>query len=161
MEKTVVILRGWPGSGKSYSVKEMIKDLEPQTFKIISADHFFLNKEGVYNFDPNRLGAAHASCEKIFLESLLLEIPLLIIDNTNIVYSDCKYYIKWGAIAGYAIKLKESSAPWRNDPLECFQRNVHGVPLETIERMQKRYQTNEEVIGWAKTNLSVDVTPLP
>lgn len=155
-KNTVVICRGWSGGGKTYETNKIIENFKDRHV-ICSADHFFTNSSGVYNFDRNLLGKAHAACRDKFVKALEAGIPLVIVDNTNVVFSDLKDYVSFAAMADYNVKLVESKAPWRNNIKECFKRNQHGVPLETIQRMYDRYQSNEEVARFCLENLGVEV----
>lgn len=152
----VVIARGWPGCGKSHEVKRLIDEFEGESV-VCSADHYFLNTIGVYNFDFNLLGKAHAACRDKFVRAVAGNIPLIIVDNCNIKYSDIKPYVVEASNAGYNIRLLESNAPWRDDVDECFKKNSHGVPLETISRMKESYQPNEHVANSTSKILGIKV----
>lgn len=56
MSKTLYILRGLPGAGKS-TLGKLLAD-----FRCFAADDFFIDVNGVYKFDPTKLGAAHGDC---------------------------------------------------------------------------------------------------
>ena len=52
---TLFAIRGLPGSGKS--------SLGALLGNAIAADDYFMDKDdGIYRFDPSKLGAAHADC---------------------------------------------------------------------------------------------------
>ncbi len=59
MEKTLTLLRGLPGSGKS-----TFANLITNEFSICEADKFFTDKEGNYNFDATKLSQAHSWCRE-------------------------------------------------------------------------------------------------
>lgn len=153
---TVVILRSWPGGGKSHVARQLIESFDSESV-VCSADHYFINDQGVYAFDFNLLGKAHAACRDKFVKALEAGVPLIVVDNTHIVYSDLRDYVAWAAIAGYKVKLVEGKAPWRNNVDECFKRNAHGVPIEKIRSMKERYQSNETVARFCLENLGVQV----
>lgn len=155
-KNTVILARGWPSSGKSFAVKQIVDNFNGESV-VCSADHYFINDQGVYAFDFNLLGKAHAACRDKFVKALEAGIPLIVVDNTHIVYSDLRDYVMWAAIAGYKIKLVEGKAPWRNNVKECFRRNTHGVPQEVIYRMKETYQDNETVARFCLENLGVQV----
>ena len=147
----VVLMRGLPGSGKNYFINRNY--LSPV---VCEADEYFV-RDGIYEFNQETLGAAHRYCLKKFLKALLRRDPLIVLANTNIVYSEMREYIEYANEAGYIIRLQEPETDWKSNPESCFARNIHGVPLETIQAMSKRYQSNEVVAGFAKRNLNVDI----
>lgn len=160
MRHTVVLMRGLPGSSKSFTANKLCHN-SGVDFVVCSADHYFTSAEGTYAFDRDKLGQAHHTCMEKYIDCLEARIPLVVVDNTNIVYCDMKDYVGWANLAGYDIVLLESQSPWAKDIEECFQRNTHGVPLETIQMMANRYHSNEEVIKFALDNLGMIVKEYP
>lgn len=83
-----VLLRGLPGSGKSYLarrlIEETLKDHQDPKNHIISTDNYFYNKRGEYRFDPQRLPEAHDAAQKLFTQCACKGYSPLIVDNTNI-----------------------------------------------------------------------------
>jgi predicted kinase len=128
MTKTLYILVGLPGSGKSTFILENFG-----MGVICSADHWFV-RTGSYIFKPEELpqahafskgkceGAMHADCEQIF------------IDNTNLTKWERKDYIAMGKAYGYEIQIKFFDVT----PEVSAARNTHGVPLEACQRMHDR-----------------------
>lgn len=153
MKNTVVLMRGLPGSGKDHFASLNFKD---KNAVICSADDYFI-RDGLYEFNQETLGAAHRYCLKKFIKALLRRDPLIVLSNTNTVYSEMRDYIEYASEASYTIRLQEPDTDWKRNPEGCYMRNCHGVSLETIQAMAKRYQTNEVVAGFAKRNLNVDV----
>ena len=121
MTKQLFIMRGQPGSGKSYWV-------EQQTFfeentVICSADNFFYRKQlapevagdletrdGLiceYQFDPKKIGEAHASCMENFIDSLKKEAPKIVIDNTHSRLWEYENYVALGDMYGYDVHIHE------------------------------------------------------
>lgn len=147
--KTVIILRGLPGAGKSY-LRSQIADISP-SYDVISADSYWLRPDGKYSFNFKELGAAHDWAHKNFLYSISKENedpPLVVlVDNTNITLKDCKFYIDAAISAGWNIVLWESGTEWAFNPQICFEKNTHGVPLETIKNMQAKWISSEEIAG--------------
>ena len=138
--KRVTIMIGCPGSGKS----TWIKNNESPDAVVVSADHWFIQANGEYVFDPNQLGAAHADCMRRFREALANpDVEAIVVDNTNTSRKAVKPYLDAATAAG-AITI---GMILQVDPAVAAARNVHGVPLETIERMAKevaRFTSSEE-----------------
>lgn len=149
MKKRAFILRGLPGGGKS-TVARMIKlSIEndeperPSLCKIVSTDDFFIDKDGVYQFDPKLLGKYHAMALSSFIEALQPEsgVWAVILDNTNTQTWEFSEYVKSAKEAGWDTQIITVGQP-KDDGhvIECAARNTHGVPLEAIQRMSKRFQ---------------------
>ena len=149
MKRIAYIIRGLSGSGKS-SVSRMIKffvendEIERKnSCKIVSTDDFFLDKDGVYQFDPKLLGKNHALAMSSFIEALKPEngYRAVVLDNTNTQSWEYSEYIKHAKEAGWDVQVLIVGQPKDEDHvLECAARNTHGVPLEAIIRMSKRFQ---------------------
>lgn len=136
-QSIVIIFRGVPGSGKSTiaSFYLMANEVNPGTSEICSADDYFM-QDGEYKWDPTKLPQAHKWCQEKFARALEKQVPIIIVDNTNIKLRDMNYYIE---------KAKEyGTVPivWRveRDIDKCIQANQHGVPAETIHRMHKQME---------------------
>lgn len=132
----VIIMRGLPGSGKSTWIE---RNFDRDQAFICSADRYFKNgPNGEYQFDPRRIGDAHAWCQKSFLtflerwrdENFLFE-DFLIVDNTNIKLWEMAYYVGLSRVFGIEPEIVRIEAEVET----CIRRNVHDVPAETIMRM--------------------------
>lgn len=72
-------------------------------------------------------------------------ISPLVIDNTNIELWEMKQYVINGLSYGYDIEIKTPSNDWSWDVQSCFEKNSHGVPYATVEKMKKRYQPSYSI----------------
>ena len=141
--KQVIIIRGLPGSGKSYYLKQLTSKLESAQFNIHSTDQYFYQEEQ-YNFDKTKLEQNHKLNQQAFEQSLIKQTPLVICDNTNIKHWQRKPYIQLAQKYGYQVKiisiglintlLNEENNQVFND---LIQRNQHGVTVDTITQMLK------------------------
>ena len=129
MSKRVIIMVGAPGSGKSTRISHYVKD----DAVVVSADHYF-EQSGTYIFDRSKLGQAHKFSQDRFTDALLNKMEPVIVDNTNTTAKERKFYIDLAKVHGYEVWIDAIEC----DAQTCFQRNVHGVPLEAIERMIAR-----------------------
>lgn len=124
--KYVYILIGVPGSGKS-----TFTDQFPNPDKVIcSADHFF-SKSGTYLFEGGKLPQAHAECMAKFKKALSDQASLIFVDNTNILPQHRAPYEDLAKEFGYEVAHRVFDV----DPKLAHARNVHGVPLASIQRM--------------------------
>jgi predicted kinase len=130
--KQVIILRGISGSGKS----TFIENFFPGAV-ICSADHFFLDNQGNYNFDHTKLGQAHSQCQYKFSRALDEGVSQVVVDNTNTKTSEMRPYINMAnEHDGYDILIIRLDV----EPDVAIKRNVHGVPAEVIQNMYDRMQ---------------------
>lgn len=130
----VIILRGIPGCGKSTYAKNMFPEAV-----VVSADNFFL-KEGVYHFNGSDLPKAHQACWLAFYEAVQRKEPLIVVDNTNTAVADIASYVLPAEANGYTVKILTLVC----ESAIAASRNIHGVPLGSVERIQKKL--NEETI---------------
>ena len=126
---SVIILRGCPGSGKSFHTKNLIHT-------IISADHFFM-KNGEYIFDKSKLFIAHKICFDKFMK-FISQNTNVCVDNTNAQLKELEKYIKPALLSTNDVKV----ITFLCDVDICFKRNQHSVPREVIERMDKSIRSN-------------------
>lgn len=140
-KKRLVILRGISGSGKSTLAKALLEE-EPRGV-VYSTDDFFINKEtGEYQFNGAAIGRAHAWNQRRAEKAMQEGIPLVIIDNTNTQKWEAKPYVEFGLKYNYEIEFKEPTTPWAKNAEELAKKNVHGVPIEAIQRMLDRWETD-------------------
>lgn len=132
----IAILQGASGSAKStisggIATIAKARDL---SYIICSADDYFIEpitKE--YKFDRTKLGEAHKSCQSSFNNAVKCKINWIIIDNTNVDLKSIKSY--YNPDNGYRYKIVRPNSKWYFNAEECFKKNTHNVPLETIQRM--------------------------
>lgn len=133
MENKVIILRAIPGQGKTTIAQILANGSEDST--IISADHFFM-EGGVYVFDPQQIGHAHAWCKVQFTNALAESTELIIVDNTNTTLKEYSYYKAEGLKAGY--KVFELIVGNLNITTS-EERNTHNVPRYALVKMARRF----------------------
>lgn len=132
--KKLVIVRGLPGSGKSTLVKANYPD-----GVVCSADHYMVDSEGNYAFNPKRLGYAHGSCKRKAEKAMAKGKPCVVIDNTNVKRGDFKQYLKLAKEWGYVVEYATLFDSGLTDEL-LAERNTHGVSVEVIKNMRAKWQ---------------------
>ena len=143
----VIILSGVSGSGKSTYADKLLQRTGGLK---VSADHYFM-REGVYTFDPSKLGAAHADCFRRFIDCVstppALRAALVMVDNTNTeVYEIAAYYM--GALAfGYNVEIRTIDAHVE-DIDSLVSRNVHNVHRDVIIAQGRRLATRKLPAHW-------------
>ncbi|KAH9611902.1 hypothetical protein KSS87_002627 [Heliosperma pusillum] len=155
----VIILRGLPGSGKSYFAK-MLRDLELEhggnAPRIHSMDDYFMTevekteeneaskssargKKPVtktvieYCYEPEMEEAYRLSMLKSFKKTLEEGVyTFVIVDDRNLRVADFAQFWATAKRSGYEVYVLE--APYK-DPAGCTARNVHGFSQEEVEKM--------------------------
>ncbi|XP_021250045.1 NEDD4-binding protein 2 isoform X2 [Numida meleagris] len=135
--QVLVLLRGVPGSGKSYLARMMLED-NPSGV-ILSTDDYF-HKCGQYRYDADFLGEAHDWNRKRAKEAFEMRISPIIIDNTNIQAWEMKPYVTLAQQFKYKVMFREPDTWWKFKPKELERRNIHGVSKEKIKRMLEQYE---------------------
>ncbi|ABZ77037.1 conserved hypothetical protein [Shewanella halifaxensis HAW-EB4] len=140
-----IIMRGLPGSGKSYWVEQYVKALpkyanESTSVKVCSTDEFFYC-DGQYNFDPKHLSKYHQLNLTRFIHAIANKVPVVICDNTNMAQWEFEGYCVAAKAEGYQVQIQQIGEPKdKNHQLLCADRNKHRVPLNSIVRMAKTFE---------------------
>ncbi|MHA1469018.1 MAG: AAA family ATPase [Candidatus Asgardarchaeia archaeon] len=157
MKKEFVIMRGLPGSGKS----TLAKQLAGTNGQIFSADDFFMDTDGNYNFDPSKLGQAHEWNYNRIREAISAGASPVILDNTNVAQWELrklKPLIEHATLRGYKSRIEEPQTPWAMDPEELAKRNTHGVPQEAIEGKLRKW-VKDPTIEDIQSNFGIPQSP--
>jgi len=123
----MTIMRGGPGSGKSWYVAQrcFTTGVIPT---VCSADDFFINDVGEYAFDPQWLGRAHGACLKKCVESMVTRLDI-IVDNTNSKPQEMIPYLALAQAFSYSCAVVRVLC----DPEIAWKRQTHGVPRDKFD----------------------------
>tara|TARA_Y100001938_G_scaffold149975_1_gene238992 strand:+ start:444 stop:866 length:423 start_codon:yes stop_codon:yes gene_type:complete len=135
--KVLYIVRGLSGSGKSSIAKELVNqiwDSESKSFieDFYSADDYFTDYNGNYNFDPNKLKEAHEECQKNVELAMQRDcVRKVAVANT--------FSQAWEAEPYFKLAKKHGFNPF---VLECQNDfgNIHEVPQKSIDKMKERWE---------------------
>ena len=131
--KTLTIIRGIPGSGKS-SFAEYVTNyanMLENNITICSADDFFINEDGEYIWDSLKIREAHEWCRNKCKESMEVGKDV-IIANTTTTNKELKPYLSLAEKYEYKVFSVIVENRHGND-------DVHSVPKETLEKMRNRF----------------------
>lgn len=137
--KTLYIIRGLPGSGKS-TLGEKLADTDihyhPTQGGIVyhsyAADDWFTDKDGNYNFVPEELADAHEDCRARVMGAMMSgTAENICVCNTFSQSWEAEPYVKLCKAYGYTPVV-----------LECQSQfgNIHDVPQESIDAMKDRWE---------------------
>ena len=133
-QPTVFIMRGLPGSGKSTLIRD-VADRMYRSYQVCSADHYWIQKDGSYKFDSNRLYRAHNQCLARFIDELSqCSTHSIFLDNTNTTTKEFSHYVKIADAYDYKVVLVTLNISVET----ALARNIHNVPEKTIQNMYKR-----------------------
>ena len=135
--KTLLLVRGLPGSGKS-SLSNLIADAR------CAADDF----PGLYEggFHPELLPQAHEFCQRTVRENLVLmpHRPIVAVDNTFSQRWELEPYLQMAEDLGVRVHVVDLfDGGLASDGLVA--RNPHGVPIGGIEAMRARWELDWKV----------------
>ena len=139
MQKSVAILVGVSGSGKSTLVAQL---QQQNDCVIVSADHEHM-VDGVYKFDPARIGIAHSNCMNKFIAAVASNTDYIVVDNTNLTNWERQNYVAVAQLAGYRVAFHVFECKTVEQIKLCASRNSHGVPQAVIADMALRYEPTD------------------
>jgi NEDD4-binding protein 2 len=131
--KTLILLRGLPGSGKSTFANYMFSN------NIFEADQYFYDEDGNYNFDASKLYKAHKWCQlrvehamEDNLESNGMYFSEIVVSNTSTTEKELEPYLELAK--KYDYQVVSLIVENRHSGV-----SKHNVPVETIEKMKNRF----------------------
>lgn len=133
MDNYLLILRGISGAGKTTFVNHLKSCID---LVHASADFIHVDPNGVYRFDPAKLGEGHGLCFRTTILALQERAQCVVVDNTHCSNWELAPYV----LAGQAYQYKTAIVRMEIDPATAAKRNVHGVPEKNVCSMAHRFQ---------------------
>jgi predicted kinase len=126
--KTLYIIAGPPGSGKSTFARKLMtqKDIKFN----FEADNWMKDKFGVYHFDPKNLGYCHRQCQ-IYTEKVMETGQDVIVSNTSLTIREAKPYVDLAKKYDYSVEIIHMKNQYQN---------IHGVPNEKVQLMRNKHE---------------------
>ena len=133
--KTLILLRGLPGSGKSTTAK--LLGAGGAGYAHFEADMYFM-EDGEYKFDPAKIKDAHNWCQNSVEQAMLLNYTAghndtIIVSNTFTQEWEMEPYYKLAESWGY--RVYSIIVENRHGGV-----NVHGVPEDKLQAMKDRFE---------------------
>ena len=124
-EKSLILVRGIPGSGKSTFAKLLGR-------AICSADDYHIDLNGNYNWKKENLNASHEWCKRKCERFMKIGVERIIIDNTLSSEWEINPYMNMAKKYGYRVfsVIIEN----RHGGI-----SIHNVPENTLEKMINRF----------------------
>lgn len=141
-QKRMIILRGLPGSGKSTLASDMFHndffDPKAQVDYLVEGDDY-RTIEGEYRYDPDQNFLAQAWCCSEAFRRLQSQ-DIIFVANVFAKREHIFPYLEWARKLEVRVLLIETSTPWARNAQELVEKNVHEVPLESIEHMMEAWE---------------------
>lgn len=171
--KTLHLVRGLPGEGKSTLALQLVKGNpnqvvenddywlmpepgQPMCYKIAfqqredvlydSQIRSKLSTKLTYQYERAMTDLAAYACYAEAFRRLRVYDEVAVA-NTFVTKWSLTGYIKEAKKLGVRVKLHRPKTRWIGKPETCFKKNIHGVPMETIQKMLRDWEefTQDEV----------------
>ncbi|XP_061714306.1 uncharacterized protein LOC133522860 isoform X2 [Cydia pomonella] len=140
--RTLILMRGLPGSGKSFLARQLVETMCPgMNYKsfLFSTDDFFMHR-GRYEFQRNMLSEAHQWNQNRVQEAFGRGVSPIFVDNTNVEIRHMEPYVRAGVRGGYIIEVLEPNTPWAKKVGHLARKNSHDVNISTLKRLLDTFQ---------------------
>ena len=128
-----MLIRGVSGSGKTTFAKLMSqRGYLHDDWPVISADDYFTDKDGNYNWTVDKLGQAHTECKNTTEFAMIAGQERIFVANTFVSERDLKPY--YDLAKRYTYRVFSIVVENRANTS-----SIHDVPEETIEKQKSRF----------------------
>ena len=128
----LILLRGLPGSGKSTLGDVILYTNQLTNQDVLSADNFFIDKNGEYVFDVSKIKEAHNTCQQKCAERMKHQFLQIVVANTFTEEWEMKPYFEMAERYNYRIHTVIVENRHGN-------KNIHNVPDEKLQSMKSRF----------------------
>lgn len=124
--KTIILLRGCPGSGKSSLSKLINAGLR------VEADQYHM-VDGIYDFKLENIQAAHEWCQQQVNNGMRDGIETIVVSNTFTQLREMEPYFELAKKYKYRVSTLVTENRHRS-------KDIHNVPEGTIAKMKDRFE---------------------
>lgn len=125
MEKNLILVRGVSGSGKTTFANLICNT-------VFSADQYFEDAQGNYNFDSEKLPQAHGYCQLRTKEAMERGVSKICVANTFTREREMKEYFDLAKKYGYKVFTVITENRHGGT-------NVHNVPAAVLQKQKDRF----------------------
>ncbi|GBP90540.1 NEDD4-binding protein 2-like 2 [Eumeta japonica] len=134
--RTLVLMRGLPGSGKSYLANYIINvtvGASEMNYKmhIMSTDDLRI-ENGKYQYNRSQNQEVVEKNEDMVKLGTMKGLSPIVVDNTNLNVKSILPFLTYGVSEGYYIEFVMPHTPWSTDFNALVKKNQHGSKLEEI-----------------------------
>lgn len=129
--RSLILLRGLPGSGKTTLASVLS---EGGKYPVFSIDDYFTDKKGSYHFVHTENHLAYHQCEQRTMEAMKAGVEKIFVANTFTIDWELEPYFKMASELNYTLFVVT---------VENYHGsgNVHMIPDEQIRKMAEKFKT--------------------
>jgi shikimate kinase len=126
--KTLIMLRGPPGSGKTSLAQELCRLVGASVF---TTDDFFVGEDGTYVYNRTKLAEYHR-LNLLRAKDAMDKDETVIVPNTSIHLWEMREYVRYAVFRDYHVIF-----------VQCIdnEKNEHGVSSQKVEAMRKQFES--------------------
>lgn len=137
--KTLIVIRGLSGSGKSTIASLICSGNEDRL--MISSDDYFTSEDGVYSFDFTKLKEAHEWCKSEVASAMDEEWGVIVVHNTFTRKWEVDPYLNLASKNAYQVQILSMFDGGLSD-LQLSQRGLHSLPTHQIQKQRNRWEND-------------------
>lgn len=137
--KSLILIRGLSGSGKT-TLADLIVGHHSDRGEVC-ADDFFVDDNGDYSFDFEKLKEAHEWCQRECVNMIEEGLTTIVVHNTFTRKWECDPYFKIAEKHGFEMTLISLYDGGCTDK-ELEERCEHGLNAHQISEQRKRWDLN-------------------
>lgn len=143
----VIIMRGLPGSGKSYFVENLQKNSKDLNIGVCSADQYFQEKESGYIFNETEISSAHFACQDKFIDFVSKKCNVIIVDNTHLQKWEYQIYQRIALLYGYTSHIVTISLGNEASHKKFHNRCAHKIKPHVFRDMVEKFEIDDNAIS--------------
>ncbi|MCC6371921.1 MAG: ATP-binding protein [Bacteroidia bacterium] len=129
--RSLILLRGLPGAGKSTLAKTLSDNLK---WPVFSVDDYFTDPvTGAYHFEFDKNHLAYKQCEQTTKQAMQNGVEKIFLDNTFTLEWEMEPYFKLAAQFNYTVHVitveKRHSG-----------KNIHNISNDQLQKMADKYK---------------------